>query len=94
MLKPILPSSKTMTMRSRSLAELTQLIGQAVTLSRASGLSGFVKIHVRTWCAGRSRTTLSLRSHETLERELLAWSWGLFGVLAPPVFWNTAYVIY
>jgi hypothetical protein len=36
------------------------------------------KIHVRAWCAGRSRNTLSLRSHETLERELLAWSWGLF----------------
>jgi hypothetical protein len=46
-----------MTMRSRSLTELTQLIEHATTLSRASGLSGFVKIHVRAWCAGRSRNT-------------------------------------
>jgi hypothetical protein len=59
-----------MTMRSRSLAELTQLIEQAATLSRAPGLAGFVKVHIRAWCAGRSRNLSSLRSHETLEREL------------------------
>jgi hypothetical protein len=34
----------------------------AVGLSRAPGLSGFVKVHVRTWCAGRSRNPLSRRS--------------------------------
>jgi hypothetical protein len=38
MLKPILPSRETMTMRSRSLAELTQWIERAATLSRAPGL--------------------------------------------------------
>jgi hypothetical protein len=69
-LKTILRSRETMIKRSRSLAELTQWIEQAGTLSRAPGLSGFVKVHVRAWCAGRSRNLSSLRSHETLEREL------------------------
>jgi hypothetical protein len=45
---------------------MDRTIGQ---VESARDFSGFVKIHVRAWCAGRSRNLSSLRSHETLERE-------------------------
>jgi hypothetical protein len=78
-LKTILRSRKTMTMRSRSLAELTQLIEQAATLSRARGLSGFVKVTVGHGVRGDPATRSGKRSHETLERELPRGPRGLHG---------------
>jgi hypothetical protein len=44
---------------------------QIETPRRALQLLLVHQIHVREWCAGRTCNLLSLRLHETLERELL-----------------------
>jgi hypothetical protein len=62
-------------MRIRSLVELTQLIERAVTLSRAPGLSRFVKFTFGHGVRGDPATRSVKRSHETPEREIPAWSW-------------------
>jgi hypothetical protein len=75
MLKPIMPSRETMTMRGRSLPELTQLIEQAATLSRGTGtlISSSSRFTFGHGVRGDPATRSVKRSRETLERELLAW---------------------